>query len=236
MKALLIADNESLVKVMSQCIISSGFDIIHYRSAVKALDNIGEIEPDAIFISAVDFPRHWKTLVQFVRADTIRGDILIVLLVNERFSTDDAHKANFIGVQAILNEKLDSCEDTEILKKMFSRYGIVSTNKIINTDILSEKALFMFTNPLNDTIITGKIENITESDLRFRPDAPSATANLASKAILEQCSLKIDKKILSPRCKIVSNNTIITLEFIEKSEELSKTLHDFINDLLQTSK
>lgn len=234
MKALLIADNELSVKAISQCIISSGFDIIHYRSAIKALDNIGEIDPDAIFISAVDFPRHWKTLVQFVRADTERGDILVALLVNERFSTDDADKATFIGVQAILNETKNSNENTETLKKMFSRYGLIASNNLIKNEMLSEKALFMFTNPLNDTIITGKIESLTEFDLRFRPDAPAAVADLVSDEILEQCSLKLEKKILSPRCKILSNNSIITLEFIDKNDEFSKTLHVFIDELMQT--
>ncbi|MDR1588437.1 MAG: hypothetical protein LBS57_13370, partial [Treponema sp.] len=39
--------------------LSIPIEIIHYSQALKAMDNIEEINPDAIIISACDFPRHW---------------------------------------------------------------------------------------------------------------------------------------------------------------------------------
>ena len=105
MKALLIADTDASVMSLTRHIKPYGFDIIRYRSAVKAIENLEEIEPDAVFISAVDFPRHWKTLTQFMRADAKRDDTLIVLITDARFSADDADKAAHLGVQAIIGEK-----------------------------------------------------------------------------------------------------------------------------------
>ena len=97
MIALLISDTDIFVDRLEQTVAPCGFDIIRYRSAVKALDNIDEIHPHAVFISASDFPRHWKTLVQFIRADTTRDETVIILLINDRFSNDDADKAIHIA-------------------------------------------------------------------------------------------------------------------------------------------
>lgn len=230
MKALLIADSDISVDSLARCIKPYGFDIIRYRSAIKALDNITEIEPDAVFISATDFPRHWKTISQFIRADTEKDKTIIVLLTNERFTDEDADKAMHIGIQAIIDENFRKTDDKERLAKIFGRYKPTAEPRepFIYEDI-GERVVFLFTNPVNDTIITGKVEGISRTEIRFRPDAPSATSELVEGDILEQCSLKLDESVIMPRCRIVKNGNVLHLDFDKIREPEAAMLETFIS-------
>lgn len=230
MKALLIADSDISVDSLARCIKPYGFDVIRYRSAVKALDNITEIEPDAVFISTGDFPRHWKTIAQFIRADTEKDKTIVVLLTNERFTGEDADKAVHIGVQAIIDEQCRKVDDQERLTKIFSRYKPTAEPRepFVYEDI-GERAVFLFTNPVNDTIITGKVEGLSRTEIRFRPDAPSATSELVAGDILEQCSLKLDASVIMPKCRIVRNGNVIQLDFDDIRETDAAVLESFIS-------
>lgn len=229
MKALLVSENDQNLPEIRKILKSSGFDLIHYRSAIKALDNIEEILPDTVFINTADFPRHWKTLTQFIRADHARAETLIILLISERFTTDDADKANFLGINAMIQENF-SLEDDEdaTLKKLFARYGFEENPQIPNAEI-SANAVFMFTNPLTDAIITGRIERLSAEHMRFRPDSPASVSDLAAGEILEQCSLKLNKKILSPRCLIQGVSALLQLDFIDLSPENVSEINAFLS-------
>lgn len=230
MKALLVADLDATMNAVSRYIKPYGFDTIHYRSAVKAIDNIEEIAPDAVFISTGDFPRHWKTIVQFIRSDTEKDTTVIILLINERFSADDADKAVHIGVQAIIGENLSSADDEKKLVEVFSRYRRIGPEGIVPTvENPGARAMFMFTNPVNDVIITGKVESIDARGLVFRPDAPSATADLVPGELIDRCSLKIDDVMLTPTCRIVKNANLMILEFNGLDKRDGEALAGFIS-------
>lgn len=232
MKALLIAETDTTETALVRRISPWGFDCIRYRSALKALDNIPEIAPDAVFISAVDFPRHWKTLVQFIRADASRNESVIVLLINERFTAEDVDKAVYIGVQAIIGEAMDSETDERRLADVFSRYRALPSEAAQSVEAPdSERVTFLFTNPLNGMIVTGKVERLSMTGLRFRPDVPSGTAELESGEILEQCSLKVDKAIMHVRCQIRKNANSLLLDFLNPGERAVSVISSFIGGI-----
>jgi len=230
MKALLIADTDSTAKTVSRYVEPIGFDVIRYRSAIKALDNIDEILPDAIFISTGDFPRHWKAIAQYVRSDTGKDRTVVVLLVNARFSADDADKAIHVGVQAVVSETLDAAEDEPKLAELFSRYKPIDSGGTTRYEYeaLSDRAAFMFTNPLSDAIITGKLESIEPGSLLFRPDAASAVSDLADGDELPECSLKLGDELLSPECKVLRGGTLMKIELTKLRDAEKKTLLGFI--------
>ena len=219
MKALLIADTDVSVRAISDTIEPYGFDIIRYRSPVKALDNVDEIAPDAVFISAGDFPRHWKTIVQYVRADTGRDRTVIVLLVTDRFTAEDADKAVHIGVQAIVGESMSGGNDIPRLVEVFSRYRYVGVETHPRVcDAVGERMVFMFTNPLSDMIITGKLDSVSAATLMFRPDSPSAVADLSPGERLEQCTLMIDGKEYAPACIVRKTGNFMLLDLANPAE------------------
>jgi len=231
MKALLIADSDISVRNITRYVKTYGFDTIRYRSALKAIENIEEIAPDAVFISTGDFPRHWKTIVQFIRSDTDKDSTVIILLINDRFTSEDADKAVHIGVQAIITETIDASNDEHKLKEVFARYRHLGTDEaaVVPFERIEERAVFLFSNPVNDTIITGKVDGIGMTEIRFKPDAPSSTADLATGELLDQCSLKLDGTILSPVCMIKKNTNLMILEFVGLDRKTTQTLSDFIS-------
>ncbi len=229
MIALLVADTDSSSAALEQHIRPLGFDIIRYRSPVKALDNFEEIVPEAVFIDTSDFPRHWKTLVQFIRADTGKDQTIIVLLTGERFTATDADKAVKLGVQAVIDASVPSKEEEQRLSALFARYRAIETSaeSLYSGPVLSN-SVFLFTNPETGMIITGKIDALSPTQLRFRPDAPSTTSNLNAGTILENCSLKTGAAVSEVSCGVTRNNFVLTLEFSRTPADFTKTISDFI--------
>lgn len=98
MKALLISDRKEIIDFVTPLLKEKNFDLIHYRWIIKALDNIEEIQPDVIVLSAVEYPRHWKTLAGFVQSGIGGNDVKMYLYDTEPLSQDDSKKAYDLGI------------------------------------------------------------------------------------------------------------------------------------------
>ncbi len=93
MKALVISDRQEIIDFVAPLLKEKGFDIIHYRWIIKALDNIEEIQPDLIVLSAIEYPRQWKTLAGFVQSGIGGNDVKVYLYDTEPLSEEDNEKA-----------------------------------------------------------------------------------------------------------------------------------------------
>lgn len=107
MKALVISDNQEIVDSLQRYLKENNFDIIIYRWLLKALDNIEEIHPDIIFVSACEYPRHWKTLASFVKSGIGGNNIKLFLYDPVPLSEEEVKKAHELGVQALINNLSD---------------------------------------------------------------------------------------------------------------------------------
>ena len=224
MKALLISDLPRSTDDLKPLFSEYKFDLIHYHSPLKALDNIEEISPDMVIINARDFPRHWKPIARHIRWGRSKEDVLITLLTANDFSTDDADKAMFLGIQGIVNFESSNCKAIlEDLRMIFNRYHYGQSKDI------SKSVQFLFTNPVNETIITGTVKNLTEETLLFLPDTPANVSDLKNNMILDQCSLKIENAFIFPNCKIISNDNALNLSFTDLSADDKKAIKGFLH-------
>ena len=225
MKALLISDLPRSTDDLESLFSEYEFALIHYRSPLKALDNIEEISPDIVVINARDFPRHWKPITQHIRWNTSKEDILVIILTPPDFPADDADKAMFLGVQGVitLKENINFKGILDELRMIFNRYNYKHIKN------LSKNVQFLFTNPITETIVTGTVKNLTEEGIVFLPDMPANTDNLTADMILDQCSLKIENRYIVPNCKIVSNSSVMNLDFADLSDDDKKIITDFLN-------
>ncbi len=98
MKALVISDRKDIIDFVSPRLKENGFDLIHYRWIIKALDNIEEIQPDVIVLSAGEYPRHWKTLSGFVQSGIGGNNVKLYLYERTPLSEEDQKKAEELGV------------------------------------------------------------------------------------------------------------------------------------------
>lgn len=221
MKALLISEAPDSAEKLKPLLTSYHFEIIHYRSPIKVIDNLQETAPNAVIINAVDFPRHWKVITQHLHWENAKERILIILLTGDSFSQDDADKALSMGVQGVIkieNGNLDSAIPE--MKTIFENTPLTGGEDI------SKSVQFLFTNPLNETIITGKVSSLTETNIFFTPDTPANVSGLEEGQVLDRCSLKVNNILIVPTCKIVSAGTELELAFSDLSEEDKKHIQD----------
>ena len=144
MKALIISEEQNVYSTLNDILIKADYDTIIYKWLLKALDNIEEIRPDLIVVSSSEYPRHWKTLVQFVKSGIGGDDIDIYLYEPNPISDEDEEKAKVLGVTGCFNK----FEEFENLIK--PEVSIKEEAAIPNT------GHFMFTHPISKKFISGK--------------------------------------------------------------------------------
>ena len=96
MKALIISEANDITNEFTEYYKTQNYDVIKYRWLMKAMDNIEEIDPDLIFINATEYPRHWKTLCQYVKG--INKNPKIVLFTSLPLSNEDREKAECLQI------------------------------------------------------------------------------------------------------------------------------------------
>lgn len=130
MKALVISDKQEIVDSLQSYLKENNFDIIIYRWLLKALDNIEEIHPDIIFVSASEYPRHWKTLASFVKSGIGGNNIKLFLYDPVPLSEEEVKKAHELGVQALIN----NLSDLELRKIGSNKINTGLNDNSINTN------------------------------------------------------------------------------------------------------
>ena len=238
MKTLIISDDAQFTKTIDSFFTRKGHSTIIYKWLIKAMDNLEEIKPDIIIISADEYPRHWKTLCQYVKG--INKNPKIVLFTSLPLSNEDRGKAECLQIDSIVNSSedleevctlTDICQDSEdnpeanenivivpIKKEQSETVEIQEEEKIeetIDQPTLPETKTetkvckFLFSNPENFVLITGKVESFEDSKLIFLPDNPEDTANIAVDTIIKKCTLKVDNQINTVDVKVLKNDTEI---------------------------
>lgn len=215
MKLLLVVASEATYNLISYFIKPLGLEPIRYRQALKAMDNIDEVDPDGVIISAEDFPRHWKTLVQFIRSERPKDKTAIVILKGPHFPFEEAAKASYIGVNGIVSENLDDPEEQDRLQGILSRYIPVEAKrgaKRIRPNAWDSLGL-IFSHPKDGKLITGTVETLSLTGLSFLPDQGRWLENLYLETPIPQTSLRVGDQVLSPLCSIARTGRIISLHF-----------------------
>ena len=230
MKALLVIGSEVAYKLVSFYVRPLGFEIVRYRQPLKAMDNVDEVDPDAVIISAEDFPRHWKTLVQYIRSDRSTDRTVIVILKGSHFPFEEAAKAAHIGVNGIVSENLDDPDELDRLQGILGRYAPVRENRVAHRMRPAgwDRIEFVFTRPDDLSIVTGRVESISSSGLAFLPEQASAVASLESGMELSDCSLRAGDAILSPVCGVVRVERVIALTFSKFDESEHAILDKYL--------
>jgi hypothetical protein len=231
MKAMLVVGSDTAYKLAGFYIRPLGFELIRYRQAIKAMDNIDEVDPDAVIVSAADFPRHWKTLVQFIRSERLKEKTVVIILKGACFPYEEAAKAAFIGVNGIVSENLDNPDELDRLQGILGRYTPLEnarqSRRVRPADW--DRLEFLFSLPDSLTVITGRVESISGNGISFRPDFPALVDALKPGAVLSECSLRAGDAILSPSAEVVRVDRSLSLALTFVPEE-SAALDAYLRD------
>jgi hypothetical protein len=233
MKLLLVMGSNKAYDNMALFLKPLGFELIRYRSVHKAMDNIDEIDPIGIIISAKDFPRHWKTFARFVRYDRPKNECPIVLLKGESFPEEEINKALALEVNGMVLESLENPGETEKIQTLLARYVSVEDkrkNRRYRPENWSRFG-FVFSHPVDERIITGTVKTVSSTGLSFEPSHPAITENLKGDTEIAACSLRAGEDILSPACVIRRPGRIISLEFLSFPDNEKETLDIYLENL-----
>ena len=233
MKLLLALGTDETYNNISRYVKPLGFELIRYNHVIKAMDNIDEIDPSAIIISARDYPRHWKTMVQFVRAERTREDCPIIILRGENFPVEESTKASFLGVSGIVKEPLDDPQEIEDLKVMLG-HDMPADDRRQSRRLsaeLGQKFSFVFAHPNDKTLVTGKIKNISLGGLSFLPDNPSQMRDIILNMELKECSLRVGDALLSPICRLARTSRIVSLMFVSFPGDEQKIINEYMESI-----
>jgi hypothetical protein len=216
MKLLLVLGSDETYDLISRYVKPLGFELICYRHVLKAMDNIDEVDPTGIVVSAGDFPRHWKILVQFVRAERSKDACPIIILKNKKFPLEETSKAFFLGVSGIVSESLNDPQEINRLQSILSRYiPVEEKRKSPRIHIENWHNFgFLMSNPQDNAIISGEIKTISNTGLSFSATHSSMMKDIRLNDELPGCSLRVGDHILSPVCKLVRTGRIVSLEFV----------------------
>jgi DNA-binding response OmpR family regulator len=232
MKLLLVLGSDDNYHIISRYIKPLGFELIWYRHVFKAMDNIDEIDPAAIIISARDFPRHWKILVQFVRGERQKENCPIIVLKRAGFSSEDTAQAFFLGVSGLVDDLFENPEDLSMLQSILSRCLPVYEKRLFQRYLTEPRYRFgfVFVNPDN-VIVTGDLKTISAGGLSFVPQDPLLIKNIAPEIKLTECSLRTGNNILSPVCRMIRTGRIASMEFLSFPGQEKQLLDDYLENL-----
>jgi hypothetical protein len=230
MKALLLIESDRIADIARFYLKPLGFEIIRYRNPVKAIDNLAEIDPDAIIMSAKDFPRHWKVVAQAVRAEKGKDECVIVLLKGEAFPLEEAAKATYIGVNGVVMDDLDDRREQGRFQQLLKRYIVVDEDRAADRIQPSawDRLDFIFARPKSLAPISGRLEAISSVGLSFVPDAPALASDLAAGDLIDDCSMRIGSDIIDLSCSVAHAGRVLGLEIHRIADDDRSRLEDYL--------
>lgn len=208
MKALIISDKQDVIKLLTKRFEKDGFDIIVYRWLIKALDNVEEIRPDFIILSAEEYPRQWKTLASYVQSGIGGNDVRFCLYKDDFLSADDKQKAEMLGVEfySELREEIvedtEEVEETEVVEESDSVptvEGIFQDNQQ-NVEDITKNYSVIFTNPITKKFVLGSSTQVSFDTFECNVDLD----NLSMNQIVDYITVSDDTNCISFSGEVVS--------------------------------
>jgi hypothetical protein len=238
MKLLLVLGSDDNYDAVSTAVQPLGFEIIRYRHVLKAMDNIDEVDPSAIIISARDFPRHWKILVQFVRNERSKEACPIIILKGTNFNTEETSKALFLGVNGIAADTLLNQEDIDRMQNILGRPSPShEEQKHRNFPVEPwHRVGFLAADLSGKSIIAANVKNISATGLSFSPVPDLPPKAVKADKELRECSLRAGDAILSPVCRITGMGKDITLEFVSFPANECQIFNQYLEEFQQESR
>jgi len=230
MKLLLVLGSDETFNLFSFHLTPMGFDLIRYFNVLKAMDNIDETDPRGVVISARDYPRHWKTMVQFIRAERPKNTCPIIILVGEGFSVDERTKAHYLGVSGIVSEDFSNLSEIIRVQEILCRYLPADEKRRSRRYYVQpwQHLNFVFSIPEEKSLIIGEVKTISSGGLSFLPEHSSFLRKVHLHDEFSHCSLRVGEAILSPVCRLVRTGRIISFEFISFPQKEQQVLDDYL--------
>jgi DNA-binding response OmpR family regulator len=208
-------------------LLKNGISLIHYLNPVKALDNLQEIQPDAIVFVLEDYPRHWKAMLKVVRETRTREECPFLLLSRDTPDEETVHKAMYLGGNGFVRWAEESENVVFRIMEILGRY-IALPNMRSNQQKFTTEGSIVFSHPMNGTLISGDLISFETNHLVIMPSHRKLCFDLEPGTILTDCSLQVEQEFMSVHLKVVKNTGNLIAEFTDMPEEDVVSVKDFL--------
>ena len=168
MKALIITEDTIISSKINAIAENYGIDTIIYKWFMKALDNIEEIRPDIIILNSSEYPRLWKTLVQFVKSGIGGNNVKIYLYEEKPLSEEDQKKYIELGITGCFNQITEENLSFFELKPKSAAQAITQDEAE-----LPSIGSFLLCETDKGRMLSGKVNKLEEKTLVCTLDFPS---------------------------------------------------------------
>ncbi len=229
---LMMVKNEGkLASGLSRALAPYGVNVIHYRHPLKALDNLTETDPRIILFDWVDFPRHWKILVKYLREEFPKDEKVILLFGEVHPPLDEANKALFLGVNGLLTFDGSATNLADKIREVFLRYGTFEEDSGSTALTKAGTMSFVFRHPRRKHLVTGVFLHLEEDTATFKPDFGHETADLNAGDELLDGSLRLLDALIVLNARVLRNtgqlHLVLEPSRPEDARLLREKLHRF---------
>ena len=231
MKMMLISESKSFQPLLENIFGPQQANVIHYMNPIKAMDNVEEIQPSVVLFSAYDFPRHWKPFLVYLRTHFSRHSAVFILLVDHRFPTEEASKAEYLEVNAIIDATREEEETIGRIRAIVTRYyqSIDLRKAARYTPSERDDIRFVFTNPYTFRICTGTVVDISRGGLRFVPMRKEILTNLDAHTHVSLASLRLGPEVYALQLRVMRVGEAISFAFTDLPLETEERITRFLD-------
>jgi DNA-binding response OmpR family regulator len=208
-------------------LLKNGISLIHYLNPVKAMDNLTEIQPDAIVFVLEDYPRHWKAMLKVVRETHSREQCPFLLLCRDTPDEETVHKAMYLGGNGFVRWAEESENMVFRILEILGRYIALPNSGSKNRYFTSEGSI-VFSHPKTGALISGDLISFESNHLVIMPSNRKLCFDLEPGAILSDCSLQVEQDFMSVHLKVTKNTGNLIAEFTDMPEEEVVSVKDFL--------
>lgn len=234
MKAMLVSDSPHLKQAIHDSYGFQNTDVIHYDNPIKAMDNLDEIQPEVVLFAATDYPRHWKPFVAYLRNTYTRREAIFVLLINDSFSTEEAEKAEYLEVNAVVTDAGSDGQTVERIRGIVTRYHqkLDIRSAVRYMPSVQDVIRMVFTNPYSFRIVTGRVLDISTGGLNLLPDRENESDRIDLYAVVTSASLRLGEEIVPVKLKVVRASEAIAFEYVDLSLDVEQRIAAYLNSLI----
>ncbi len=217
MKMLLVAAGNEHARILGYHLQPLEFEVDWIGDPVRAIDELDEIDPQAILFDAGDFPRHWKTLLKCAREKKSKEELIFILISPpEGLDLDEAAKAVHLEVNGIIGSNLSDKAELYRLEELIRRYRSVRDKRNFRRLVTTEEdaPALAFTHPVRKTLVIGWVGEISIQGASFHPSRASVVSDLTVGNDVPSCSLKIGTQIVSVTCRVTRNQEELGFQFL----------------------
>lgn len=201
MKVLVVSENHSLTTLIKDFCASQNWYSFCYSVVLKAIDNLVEINPELIIINGVDFPRHWKIVVQHIKQYKSLQTVKVALIVDSHFNKNDEQKAEYFDIDCMLY--IDSVfSEKKPFDTLLSVFEGASSLSNTCKNMYNNNATFSIYNFSQDIWINGRTQTLSADELVGEVDSLDMFSGLLIGENIGELHININDKQFCPLCAI----------------------------------